>query len=287
MDQYIIALSGRKGAGKNTIATFIREYWARHMLKTQGIRESMPNLVRGIEEGYISTDTHADAIAKKVIDEFTLECSFADNLKGFCVDTLGLSHNQCYGTDDEKGTLTDYFWENVHSYLRWKFGSRKMKRSDLRQPLFFGTSNPKELFDSYISSIGEGWRPVDIKSGPMSGREIMQIFGTDLVRETFGNVWASATIRKIKKSAKSLSVITDNRFPNEVKAVLREPKGTIIRLTRSPFGTKDLHPSEASLDGYDWNRDKCFILDNVNMTIDEQNGAVVPILNDILGFDGE
>ena len=109
----------------------------------------------------------------------------------------------------------------------------------------------------------------------------MQLIGTELIRETFGNVWAKATIRRIKKSGKPLSLITDNRFPNEIEAVLDEPNGYVIRLTRSPFGIDDRHPSESSLDDYDWNRDRCFVLDNAKMSIEEQNEAIVPILKDI------
>jgi len=112
----------------------------------------------------------------------------------------------------------------------------------------------------------------------MTGREVMQIFGTECVREIFGNVWADATLRSIKKNGRYLSIITDNRFPNEIEAVLSEPNGYIIRLTRSPFGAEDFHSSESSLDNFNWQRNKCYVLDNSKMTIAQQNEAVLPIL---------
>jgi hypothetical protein len=39
--------------------------------------------------------------------------SFADPLKKFCIEVLGLTYNQCYGTDAEKDSLTNYSWGNI------------------------------------------------------------------------------------------------------------------------------------------------------------------------------
>lgn len=214
-DPIIIALSGRKGSGKNTVAKFIASHYEMNTLSPGNV----------------------------------LECSFADNIKTFCIETLGLSREQCYGSDDQKNAPTQYLWENVrNSLIRRKFG---------------------------------------LSSGPMTGREIMQLFGTELVRESFGNVWADATIRKIKHSEVSLAIITDNRFPNEVESVLSQPNGYIIRLTRSSFGTYDGHPSEISLDDYSWDRPSCFVLHNAKMTIRDQNKAVIPILESIFNTENQ
>ncbi len=198
----IIALSGRKGAGKNTVAGFIADFFPYHVA----------------------------------------QYSFADWLKKFCIDVLGLEYSQCYGSDDEKETPTKYNWANT---------------------------------------------PDVFHKGFMTGREVMQIFGTDCVRSWFGNVWAEATLRRIKKDKPNLAIIADNRFPSEVEIVLNDPNGHIIRLTRSPFGTEDMHSSEASLDDFDWNRDKCYVLDNANMSKVEQNTAIRPILNEIFSGRSE
>jgi len=261
--QTIIALSGRKGAGKNTIATFLGGYYAkRHSPVWKQQQGCDPS-------------------------QYVFECSFADKLKEFCIETLGLTHEQCYGTDDEKNAPTEYDWSLAPKFLQWKFGDafgRKMvaegKTHDELMVMYFermGYRQPSRLVEP---------RPVQpaYMDGKMTGREIMQIVGTDLNRQTFGNIWAAATLRMIKKQGKKLSLITDNRFPNEIQAVLDQPQGYIIRLTRSPFGLEDAHPSESALDGYDWNnRPKCFVLDNAEMTIEEQAEAVKPIFHQILG----
>lgn len=265
MTQIIISISGRKGAGKNTIATFISHYFACRQCPHPSLEAS---------ERYAPS---VDFIEKNV--GFY---SFADTLKDFCIETLGLLPEQCYGTDDQKNSFTPYQWEDVADvYLRWKFADCKWDPgqglwnwgSHMRPP---DASSSRERFYKYMSLRH---KPI-VKTGPMTGREIMQLFGTDLIRYTFGNVWAEATLRRIKKESKPLALITDNRFPNEVEAILKH-KGHIIRLTRTPFGHADSHPSEASLDDYDWNRSNCYILDNQKMTENEQNICIIPILGKI------
>jgi hypothetical protein len=255
----IIALSGRRGAGKNTIAKSIADYYCN--LRYQEGYAFQPNI---------------------------LECSFADNIKQFCIETLGLRREQCYGSEDDKSTDTQYLWDNVPEFLRWKFGSREMLHLEYDDVLDSYEkvcktsiySDQEALYNEYYSSSTSV--PIGHRSGFMSGRDIMQLFGTELIRNVFGNVWAAATIRKIKDANANLAIITDNRFPNEVTAVLNEPNGYIIRLTRSPFAASDTHASEVSLDNYNWHHPKCFVLDNSEMTLKEQDLAAFDILKLIL-----
>ena len=251
-DVTIIAMSGRKCAGKNETGKFIRQYY----------------------------QTLFDSTGDSCI-----ECSFADNLKNFCIETLGLRHEQCYGSDDDKETPSEYSWESVSPYLRWKFGGKEvavaMNDGEAIGEVQEGTDSLFDVFCKLYGNDNDRDALRGFREGKMTGRDIMQLFGTELIRETFGNVWAAATIRRINNSGKKLAVITDNRFPNEVEAVLKEPNGYVIRLTRTPFGTEDQHPSEASLDGFNWNKPNCFVVDNKDMTIDEQNKALEPIIQKI------
>ncbi len=277
MSQIIIALSGRKGSGKNTVGQFIEQYYIE--------RHPLENKTRS-DGGEIPTETFREKMV------FT--CSFADNLKEFCINSLGLSLESCYGSDEQKNAPTQYMWENAPKFLRWKFGDDSLAKFLIERGF-----DPDFIMDAFYAmpgitvGIGAGWELPDktyqsftpdrdkVKSGPMSGRDIMQLFGTDLIRHTFGNVWAAATMRTIHRNNKPLNIIVDNRFRNEIEVILKEPKGYVIRLTRSPFGTEDVHPSESALDNYDWNQKKHFVLDNKNMTTEEQNEAIKPILDTI------
>lgn len=220
----IIALSGHKGSGKNTLASFTAKFFEDPECFV--FPEDCPETLL---EWFLG---HGCMVAK--------EFAFADGIKDFCIDVLGLKHEQCHGSDEEKNTFTKYKWEDTPQF--------HLGRDD---------------------------------ADCMTGREVMQIFGTECVRAWFGNVWADATIRKIQRTECDLAVITDNRFPNEVEATLGQPKGYIIRLTRSPFAGSDSHVSETVLDDFNWDRPKCFVLDNARMTIEEQNDAVISILDTI------
>jgi len=202
----IIALSGKKGSGKNTISRFIREYFSDLWYK--GSRGGL---------------------------DVCVEYAFADLLKGFCIKVLGLKHSQCYGSDADKETPTQYPWKNIPSQ--------------------------------------------NLQNTNMTGREVMQVFGTECVRSWFGNVWADATLRQIKNDNPLLAIVTDNRFLSEVESILKYQRGYIVRLTRAPF--KDDHVSETSLDDFDWNHEKCYLLDNTSLSKDEQNKAIRPILDKI------
>lgn len=192
-----------------------------------------------------------------------VEFSFAEPLKRMCVDILGLEEWQAFGTDEQKRTPVPHLlWENfpipawdcpngtVHigcsKIIRWYEGE-------------FDT-------DTYIP-----------KKGVMTAREVLQYYSTEIFRKQYHNVWANACIRKIRKSGCPLAVITDCRFPNEVETI-QAAGGRVIKLTRNPF-PEDNHPSETALDveRYDQRRFDA-ILDNANMTIDEQCEALYGLL---------
>jgi len=138
--------------------------------------------------------------------------SFADPLKEFLINSMGLEYNQCHGTDAEKNSPTIYQWETLPKSIRAANGD---------------------------------------KSGPMSGRELMQIFGTDVMRQMFDDcIWVNATFRSILRDSPDIALIPDTRFPSELRAIYANA-GYVIRLTRNVY-MQDHHPSEIALDDWDW-----------------------------------
>jgi len=103
----------------------------------------------------------------------------------------------------------------------------------------------------------------------LSAREVMQIVGTDIFRKMQNNVWANATINKIRHDNKLLALIADCRFPNEVD-VVRQSGGIVIKLNRNPYNSD--HDSETALDSNRYEQSNFDLtIDNHNMSIDEQN----------------
>lgn len=184
--------------------------------------------------------------------------SFADGLKNFLVDVMGLRPEQVWGTDEQKNTKTNYLWENFPDFMRWENGGRWVDfggwQLTSQVPLFessigFGDFSPERLYWSLKNSGGAV--PVNLKSGNMSGRELMQVLGTDICRRMFSQyIWVHATFRLIAKEKVDYAIIPDLRFPSELNGV-QQHGGLVVRLTRD-VSQGDEHPSETALDGYDW-----------------------------------
>lgn len=114
----------------------------------------------------------------------------------------------------------------------------------------------------------------------LSGRDIMQLVGTDFFRAVKPNIWPEATIRKILKDRPNIALVTDCRFPNEVD-VIKDNNGIVIRLTRTlpKIDGEIEHKSETALDesNYDWSKFN-YVIDNKDLDILEQCNMVYEIL---------
>jgi len=85
----------------------------------------------------------------------------------------------------------------------------------------------------------------------MSVRDFLQKLGTDAIRDNLHeNTWVNATLADY--TTESNWIITDTRFPNEAEAI-KKAGGIVIRINRPGVQPINPHPSETSLD--DWNFD--------------------------------
>lgn len=102
--------------------------------------------------------------------------------------------------------------------------------------------------------------PEWIPLAEVSGREFLQLYGTEAHREVFGtDFWVEATFRKINElghgtadrgSEVDVVFITDARFPNEAAAIRNLPGGEVWQIVRDDAGLSDgleAHASEAGL----------------------------------------
>jgi hypothetical protein len=172
----IIGLCGRKMSGKNFIADRI-----------EMLVGSRP------ECEYINCDVE--------------KAAFADPIKEFVVNVLGIRRESAYGSDAQKNSKTSYLWENMPAFVRER---------------------------------NHG------KAGAMTAREVMQVFGTELTRLCWGeDIWVNAMKRRAVQSSAGYFVITDVRFQNEAE-VIRELGGEVW-LIKGPSSTSggDHHASEA------------------------------------------
>lgn len=184
--------------------------------------------------------------------------SFADPLKDFCIKTLGLTYKQCYGTDEEKNSLTNHKWENVDIYFRKKYGKVINIVEDIQGPT------------------------VEPRKGFMTAREVMQVQG-EMQRKFFcKDMWVDALFREIDNNAGSVALIQDVRHENEVKKC--SDSGYVIHLKK--LTNNDSADSEAELKKIDWKSyPNVFEIDNTNLTIEEKNEKIKEILFKIPGLE--
>lgn len=197
MSNLIIALSAKKQGGKNTTVNFLLAnshlFWPGHETKV---------------------------------------FSFAAPFKKFCVEVLGLAHEQVYGTDQEKNSLTAYYWEKLPHY---------------QQGMPTGPMTARQV----MQEIGTG---------------IFRRMNEDIWVQT-----ALRNIREWQGSNNNtVAFLDDCRFPNEVKGV-QQAGGIVIRLSRD-VAQGDQHESERALDpvNYNWSNFDV-VVDNNDCTIEMQN----------------
>tara|TARA_Y100001978_G_C23650049_1_gene412921 strand:- start:747 stop:1301 length:555 start_codon:yes stop_codon:yes gene_type:complete len=79
--------------------------------------------------------------------------NFADTLKELCIDVLGLTYEQCYGTDEEKNSTTNI---NLSDAVFDTMRNRKMTAREVMQYVgtdFFRRIYPNVWVDSTIRKI--------------------------------------------------------------------------------------------------------------------------------------
>ena len=285
----ILALAGRKQSGKNTAYNFMLGVT---LLRLSVVRGSIE--IKDDGNLFVSDlfgDEELGGIARFVNDRsekidyfnntyvypFIRNYSFADLLKqSVCMDLLGLSWEQCYGTDEQKNSPTHLRWEDMPGVVTRQSNIRALAEDwqRIKESKHLPDDSPElpviGRLGKYYTRIGD---IVCHEPGPMTGREVMQFAGTEIFRKMYHNVWAESTVRRIQKDESKFAVITDCRFPNEVEAV-QKAGGKVIRFTRNPH-PEDTHESETALDqeNFDWGKFDA-VIDNSNMTISDQNGAL-------------
>jgi hypothetical protein len=220
----VLGISGKKRAGKNTLANYITG----RMLKDHGSINDFTIDVNGklviqthfldgsLDWGVLDLDRRDYEFinsAEQTIWPFVKCYSFAEPLKDMVIEFFEVDRKSVYGNEDHRNAATHIKWENMP-----------------------GDHN---------------------KEGFMSGIEILQYFGTEVMRRIYKPIWVNRTINQIKAEQPAIALITDVRFLDEVEAIKKI--GKVIRLTRNTLNLS--HASETSLDNYE----------NFDLTIENQS----------------
>lgn len=219
----IIGIVGKKQSGKNTVAQFAHEYLCpEYYKKLKKFRERKNN--REIFWGDPSW-------------EFK---SFAEPIKKFASKILNIPKedfekeevkNSYLGSEWNLWQVDEKNWENTY------FNSQTEAINDYLQSHSGNYGIPLEEIDFDI---------LPIKEVSITVRQFLQWFGTNACRNNIhSNIWVNALMNKYKPTDKW--IITDVRFPNEIKAI-KEKNGIIIRVIRPNQVKIDTHISETALE---------------------------------------
>ena len=264
----IIALAGTKQSGKSTCCNFLHGYQMKcyGIVDAFGLTEDGQLVVQTdiIDEAGVTEKGDATIDINRVdLDfaewamysmwPFVKKYSFAGSLKAIAISFFGLKYDQVYGTEADKTQIVPHLrWENMPGVVT----DKKLAAS----------KDVKKL-------ITEG-QLIYHKRGPMSSRDFLQFFGTDIMRKIYEPIWVKACIADIKLEEPLLAVIDDCRFENEIEAIQAEG-GKVIGLTRSPY--TDSHKSEQSIKK-SWDALDA-VIDNTEIDIPEANGEILSLLD--------
>jgi hypothetical protein len=235
----ILLIAGKKQSGKNTLANRIV---ADFMNRTK-LSKGSPYRYEVDDQGEIflwnpsgsREKTHISVEAGIATEEFIRQSgvrsmAFATPLKQFCMEVFGLHKKQCYGSDADKNTNTLLYWEDQPFWTRVKYARHAATHKSL--PWYR--------------------RPFNARVGLMTAREVMQVFGTDMIRRVCQRAWINAGLNMALRVPEKLVIITDCRFANEVAAADEmESVSAVsytIRLMRDPLSGTDRHISETAID---------------------------------------
>ena len=264
----ILAIAGAKQSGKTTTVNFLHGverkscgFIKEFLVNSEGQLVVNATYLDANEKEYESMgvfDVFQDnprftEYAQSTFWPFIKGYNFADPLKRMLMVMFGLSREQVYGSNEQKNSLTEVRWENMP-----------------------GVITPKDI--EYMEHDNKVLAPYNIKDlrltqhaeGAMTARELMQYFGTDIMRKIKDNVWPDLCLNQIKQDNSNLAVIGDCRFKNEIDAV-QTAGGKVIGLTKNAHAS-DGHASEQIANYLD---DCDYVVDNENMTIEEQCQAVL------------
>lgn len=243
----ILAFAGKKKSGKNTLCNFLHGYH----LKSFNIIDGFELTENGelIIDTLVSNDKGETKQGKGIIDVVRSDIDFA-----------------IWAMDNMWPFVKHYaFATPLKEILVGLFNVPKQS--------VYGNDEEKNAPTQYkwedMPSKVKG------KSGYMSGRELLQYFGTDVCRKIYSNIWVDRLINDVVAENPLYSVISDARFENEIKAI-QDAGGKVIKLTRN-IDSSDNHQSETELDNFD-RYDA--IIDNQNMTIHESCQTLIAILDD-------
>ena len=131
-----------------------------------------------------------------------------------------------------KDTIADYL-QNIHQFRRESF-AHALKDAVAQvfgwdRELLEGRTKESRAWREQV----DPWWASRLKMPNLTPRHVLQIWGTEVARKSFhDDIWIASLENKLRKTKDDV-VISDCRFPNEIKSI-RSAGGIVIRVVRGP-----------------------------------------------------
>jgi hypothetical protein len=131
-----------------------------------------------------------------------------------------------------KDTIADYL-QNIHQFRRESF-AHALKDAVAQvfgwdRELLEGRTKESRAWREQV----DPWWASRLKMPNLTPRYVLQVWGTEVTRKSFhDDLWIAALENKLRKTTDDV-VISDCRFPNEIKSI-RSAGGIVIRVVRGP-----------------------------------------------------
>jgi hypothetical protein len=131
-----------------------------------------------------------------------------------------------------KDTTADYL-QNIHQFRRESF-AHALKDAVAQvfgwdRDLLEGRTKESRAWREQV----DPWWSERLAMPELTPRHVLQVWGTEVARRSFhDDIWIAALENKLRKTTDDV-VISDCRFPNEIKSI-RRAGGIVIRVVRGP-----------------------------------------------------
>ena len=131
-----------------------------------------------------------------------------------------------------KDTIADYL-QNIHQFRRESF-AHALKDAVAQvfgwdRELLEGRTKESRAWREQV----DAWWADRLGMSNLTPRYVLQVWGTEVARRSFhDDIWIAALENKLRKTTDDV-VISDCRFPNEIKSIKRAG-GIVIRVVRGP-----------------------------------------------------
>ena len=129
-----------------------------------------------------------------------------------------------------KDTIADYL-QNIHQFRRESF-AHALKDAVAQvfgwdRELLEGRTKESRAWREQV----DAWWSDRLKMPNLTPRYVLQVWGTEVARRSFhDDIWIAALENKLRKTTDDV-VISDCRFPNEIKSI-KNAGGIVIRVVR-------------------------------------------------------